>query len=119
MKAVLLIAAILPATAFGALPCSIQLPEDTPASGLRALAKLSEAEAEKAALSVVKAKRKRVVSKELEIEQRCLVYSFDIKVSGKSGVEEVLVDAGDGKVLLIKHETPQEEAREMKKGTSK
>jgi hypothetical protein len=30
-----------------------------------------------------------------------------------------LVDAGDGKVLLIKHETPQEEAREMKKGTSK
>ena len=49
---------------------------------------------------------------ELEVEDGCLVYSFDIKVAGKSGAEEVMVDAGNGKVLSRKHESAMKEAAE-------
>jgi hypothetical protein len=38
------------------------------------------------------------------------MWSFDLRVAGQSGVQEVQVDAGDGKVLCVKHETPQQEA---------
>ena len=41
-----------------------------------------------------------------------LIYSFDIKVAGKSGIEEVAVDAMTGKVLAVKHESPKQEAKE-------
>jgi uncharacterized membrane protein YkoI len=40
----------------------------------------------------------------LEVENGCLVYSYDVKVPGKSGFEEVIVDAGSGKVLKTEHE---------------
>jgi hypothetical protein len=43
----------------------------------------------------------------------CLVYSFDIRVSGKSGIDEVMVDPGTGKVLSHTHETPRQEAAEQ------
>jgi hypothetical protein len=36
-------------------------------------------------------------------------------VSGKSGVQEVQVDAGNGKVLSSKHESPKKEAAEKAK----
>ena len=41
-----------------------------------------------------------------------LIYSFDIKVAGKSGIEEVAVDAMTGKVLVVEHESPKQEAKE-------
>jgi hypothetical protein len=41
---------------------------------------------------------------ELEVEDGCLVYSYDVKVPGKMGTEEVYVDAGTGKVLKSFHE---------------
>ncbi len=56
----------------------------------------------------------RVGSAELERENGKLVYSFDIKVPGKSGVDEVLIDAISGAVVSNKHETPQTEAKEAK-----
>ena len=43
----------------------------------------------------------------------CLL--FDIRVSGKKGVEEVRVDAGTGKILSHKHETQKQEAAEQAK----
>ena len=55
-----------------------------------------------------------VSESELEVEHGCLVYSFDIRVTGQKGVEEVLVDAGTGKVLTRGHETSSQEAKEAK-----
>jgi uncharacterized membrane protein YkoI len=49
---------------------------------------------------------------ELEREKGRLVYSFDISVAGKPGLEEVLVDARSGKVIAVSHESPADEARE-------
>lgn len=53
-----------------------------------------------------------VKSEELEKEHGKLVYSFDLAVHGKTGIDEVLVDAITGKVLSVVHETPKQEARE-------
>ena len=52
---------------------------------------------------------------ELEAEHGCLVYSFDIGVAGRTGIQEVQVDAGNGKVLSSKHESPKAEAAEKAK----
>ena len=51
---------------------------------------------------------------ELESEKGKLLYSYDIKVPGKSGVEEVQVDALTGAVIAHEHETPKAEAAEKK-----
>jgi uncharacterized membrane protein YkoI len=40
-----------------------------------------------------------IASAELEAEHRRLIWSFDLRVAGHSGIQEVQVDAGDGKVL--------------------
>ncbi len=55
-----------------------------------------------------------VKSEELEREHGKLIYSFDIQVPGKSGVEEVNVNAINGKVVNKKHESAKSEAREKK-----
>jgi uncharacterized membrane protein YkoI len=90
---------------------------------LAGLAKLSRPEAERIALSRVKSPATAsVASAELEAEHGCLLWSFDLKVAGEPGVQEVQVDAGDGKVLSVKHETPRHEATEAgreKAGTAK
>jgi uncharacterized membrane protein YkoI len=73
---------------------------------LAKMAKVSMADAEKTALAAIEAKDadKTVKARELEVEHGFLIYSFDIKVAGKKGIEEVNVDAGDGKVLAREHE---------------
>ncbi len=53
-----------------------------------------------------------VKSAELEREDGTLVYSFDLAVAGKDGIEEVLVDAATGKVVSVEHEGPAAEAAE-------
>jgi uncharacterized membrane protein YkoI len=54
----------------------------------------------------------RIVSAELEVEDGKLLYSFDLRTKGKSGVDEVDVDALTGAIVSVKHETPAEVARE-------
>lgn len=54
----------------------------------------------------------KVKTGELEREHGRLVYSFDITAAGKSGVEEVVVDAMDGSVVSVTHEDAAAEARE-------
>lgn len=49
---------------------------------------------------------------ELERERGRLVYSFDLAVAGKDGIDEVLVDAKTGEVVAVSHESPADEARE-------
>jgi hypothetical protein len=43
---------------------------------------------------------------ELEREGGRLIYSFDLKLAGHPGIEEVHVDALNGSVLAVEHETP-------------
>jgi hypothetical protein len=49
---------------------------------------------------------------ELEVERGCLVWSFDLKLPDKPGVQEVMIDVGDGKVFSSAHESPTKEAAE-------
>jgi hypothetical protein len=95
------------------LACSVHLKSSTPKASLAALATISQADAERTARASLNTSAPTTVTEgELEREHGCLVYSFDIRVSGKEGVEEVLIDAGTGKVLSHKHESSQHEAAE-------
>jgi len=53
-----------------------------------------------------------VRSSEIERENGKLIYSFDLKVKGKSGIEEINVDALTGDVVNHEHESPKAEKRE-------
>lgn len=51
---------------------------------------------------------------EIEQEHGKLVYSYDVKVPGKSGIDEVLVDAKTGTIVSHTHESPAAEAAEAR-----
>lgn len=87
-----------------ALSCSTKASKLTSAAEMKKLAKVTQAEAQKTALAELKAPSARVKKGKLEAEDGCLVYSFDIAIPGKSGIEEILIDAGTGKVLSQTHE---------------
>jgi len=91
------------------------------AAELNKMATVPLADAEKAALAAVEAKDadKKVKESEIEVEHGCLVYSFDIQVAGKKGIEEVIVDAGTGKVLWSEHESPAVEVKEKREEARK
>jgi uncharacterized membrane protein YkoI len=79
-------------------------------SALRKEAKIPEATARATALKEVP--NGKVKSSELERENGKLIYSFDIVVSGKPGVEEVNIDATDGSVVAHEHESAKTEKKE-------
>lgn len=64
------------------------------------------------AAAQAKVPKGRIISAEIEEEDGKLIYSFDIRTKGKSGIDEVNVDAITGAVLSVQHETPRDEARE-------
>lgn len=80
--------------------------------GLLAQATITPDASRKTALARVP--RGQIATEEIEMEGGRLVFSFDIKVPGRSGVEEVLVDAKTGKVISQEHEDPATEAAERK-----
>jgi uncharacterized membrane protein YkoI len=80
--------------------------------GLAGRAKVSCAEARKAALAAVGKPNLFIRSAELEEESGKLVYSFDIERTGHPGIAEVQIDAGSGQVVSVAHETPEAEAAE-------
>ena len=90
-------------------------------AALQREAKISEETARATALKEVP--NGTVKSSELEREHGKLIYSFDISVPGKTGVEEIAVSAIDGSVVSREHETPKMEKKEAaqaakeKKGT--
>ncbi len=101
-------------------PCSFHPKKNASKDDLTAMARISQDDARKNALATFKDPgRATVKDAELEAENGCLVYSFDIAVRGKSGVQEVQVDAGNGKVLSSKHESAKAEAREKAKDKTK
>lgn len=89
--------------------CSIHPPKGASKAKLMSMAKRTRGNAERIALKRIK-ERGTVAEGELEAERGCLIWSFDIKVAGRAGVEEVNVDAGNGKVLNVHHESANQKA---------
>jgi uncharacterized membrane protein YkoI len=94
--------------AVGAIGAQKAKPETQAA--LMRQAKVSKAVATRTALAEVPGGKVR--SSEIEREKGKLIYSFDIKVAGKSGIEEINVDAITGAVLAHEHENPKAEKKE-------
>ena len=82
-------------------------------AALQKEAKISEATARATALKEVP--NGTVKSSELEREGGKLIYSYDITVAGKTGIDEVNVNAIDGTVVAKQHETPKAEKAEAVK----
>jgi hypothetical protein len=77
---------------------------------LVAEAKIKENEARATALAQVR--NGTVKSAELEREHGRLIYSYDSEVPGKSGIDEVNIDAMTGKVVAKTHEGATAERNE-------
>lgn len=90
--------------AIAAWQCSIHPAQGASDSTLASMARISKSKAEKIALGHVKGAT-GISSSEIEAEQGCLIWSFDVKVRGRKGIQEVNVDAGNGKVLDVHHES--------------
>ncbi len=89
--------------------------EATPAvqesqTALMAEATITEAAATATAMKVVPGGK--IESHELEHENGELIYSFDLSVADKTGIEEVNVDAMTGAMVAHEHETPAQIAKE-------
>lgn len=67
-------------------------------------AKVSEADAKKAATGAV-GEGATVVKGGIEVESNCLVYSYHVKAKGAKDQTEVFVDAGTGNILKREHES--------------
>jgi uncharacterized membrane protein YkoI len=87
---------------------AVKVKEEKP--GLLAQAKITPDSATRVAQGRVPGGKIR--SAEIEMEDGRLIYSFDFKVAGKSGVEEVNVNARTGAIAGVEHETPRSEAAE-------
>lgn len=97
-----------PLVAAPKMDCSIRPPKGTAKADLPAKAKVSQSDAQKAAMGAKGVPvGASVAEAELEVEHGCLVWSFDLKVPDKPGVQEVMIDAGNGKVLSSAYESPK------------
>jgi ribosome-associated translation inhibitor RaiA len=76
----------------------------TKKSELMKHAKVTEADAKKAALGTV-GEGGTVVKGGIEVESDCLVYSYHVKAKGAKDQTEVFVDAGTGAILKQEHES--------------
>jgi hypothetical protein len=75
----------------------------------------SQAKITEAAASATAQKRlpkATIEAVELERENGRLMYSYDMKTAGKSGIDEVNVDAITGKIIGVSHESPATEKKE-------
>lgn len=105
---VLLTTAVLLLTAHQVAAQAVTVKEESP--GLLAQAKITPDSALKVALKRVPGATLK--AGEIEKEHGKLIYSFDLAVAGKTGIEEVAVDAVTGKVVSVEHESPEDEAKE-------
>lgn len=105
----------LPLQAFAAkTECTAKVSGKLTPDEMKTTAKISMADAQAAALKEVgKADVKKLMDSELEVEDGCLIYSFDIRLKSVKGLEEVMVDAVSGQIVSRKHETPEQEAAEI------
>ena len=91
-----------------AIAQGVTVKEEKP--GLLKKAKATPAAAQAAALAKVPGST--IKAMEIEEEKGKLIYSVDLVTKGKSGVDEVAVDAMTGAVIGVEHESPEQEAKE-------
>ena len=96
-------------TVGGLLGCAT---EEKKEAKLQTEAKVSRADAEKAAIAKVPSGT--IKEGELEKEKGKLIWSFDISTPGSSDIKEVQVDAITGAVVSVETETASAEAKEKK-----
>jgi uncharacterized protein (TIGR02246 family) len=90
--------------------CSVKAPRGASEAELRRLAKVSERDAEtKAVTSVAPDHVNSVISGDVDVVDGCLAWTFLLRFANKGGVTEVVVDAGDGKILSSTYEPPKGE----------
>ena len=75
-------------------------------------AKMTMADARAMALRTVP--NSTIQAGEIEREGGKLIYSFDMKTAGRSGIDEVNIDAMTGKLIAKQHESPKDERAEAK-----
>jgi hypothetical protein len=105
------IAAAAPSLSAQESPMGKPMPEEKP--GLLAKATITPDAARK--LAIGRVPNSQISKEELEMEGGKLVYSFDLAVAGKGGIEEVLIDAKSGKVLSQEHESAKQVEAERAK----
>jgi hypothetical protein len=86
--------------------------------GLKARATLSADSAVAIALRAGP-KGSMIKSGEIEEEKGLLIYSFDLTVPGKNGIQEIGIDAKTGKVVENGYESAADEAAEAKQDAKK
>ncbi len=80
--------------------CSVRAPRHASPEELARLVRVSQEAAGKVAVaSVAPLRATDVMSSDVEPFEGCLVWPFTLRLQGKKGVQEVFVDAGDGKVV--------------------
>jgi uncharacterized membrane protein YkoI len=75
-----------------------------------------------AAIATAQAKlpKAKLKSAEIEEENGKLIYSFDFETAGKTGIDEVNIDAITGKqVGTVEHESPASEKKEAAEDSAK
>ena len=114
------LALALPASAFAQTPAK-PAPKPKPKVESQAeLAKQAKISLEAAtAVAIKEVPGGTVSSHELEREDGKLIYSFDLTLPGKSGIEEVAVDAITGAMIEHTHESPADEKKEAQADLAK
>lgn len=80
--------------------CTLRPPARTPPGELNGLAKTPQETAAKAAIaSIAPLRADGVLSSDAEVFDGCLVWPFTLRLPALGGVQEVFVDAGDGRVV--------------------
>lgn len=85
----------------------------------RLMKQTSVTEPAAARTALAKVHNGRIQAVELENENGRLIYSYEIKAPGRSGVQEVNVNAKTGAVVNVEHESAAAEAREAAGETGK
>lgn len=113
IAASLVLSSALAAGAVSAQSAPKAMPMKEATAGLLAQATVTPDSARTIALARVA--KGRIAQQEIEMEKGKLLYSFDIKVPGRSGIEEVQIDAKSGEFIGREHEGPKKEAAERAK----
>ncbi len=80
--------------------CSVHPPRRASAEELSRLVRVPQDEARNTAIaSLAPLKAGDVITSEVEAYEGCLVWPFTMRLPSRKGVQEVFVDAGDGKVV--------------------
>ena len=111
----ILLALSLTAGAAQKMKCSIPLAKTATAAELHSLAKVTREDAETIARANITRRPSATTLAELEVEKGCLVWAFYFKRTEKPGFIRVMIDAGDGKFLSERFESPKREAAELAK----